>query len=246
MEGVESVGHLIEGGGCMSGELREHDEVEQSARGMYDTFIICTTGEDSDENLFHLLILCTGPLFDVRDSLREVAKRRVIGEGHEAAVQFSRSHELHTPRDEMVLEDSFVKLMKDVGGDGRKDVAVWEILPERLGDGTKPLLLERYLRVLITAESATDYLGDLSRITRLARLHCSSFIALYQTLRTPILHAACDQTLLWIICFISGEDGMNVSLAPIGTDHANTILSSNHHRVEHMPEALVKDLVRLQ
>ena len=42
----------------------------------------------------------------------------------------------------MVLKDALVELMEDVGRDAVEDIAVREVLPERVKDGLQALLLK--------------------------------------------------------------------------------------------------------
>ena len=92
--------------------------IKNSASCSYDFRVSCV-GNDSKEDLLHVLVLGSSPLGDERDPFLEVAKARVPGHCLETSVNlvFSIDECGGGPFDKVVLEHTLVQLMKDVGGE---------------------------------------------------------------------------------------------------------------------------------
>jgi len=79
-------------------------------------------------------MLCTCPLGDRGNSLLEVAKAWVMTDGLESGIHLLLPNNAQTPLYEVVMEDSFVKLMEDVRCDAGEDVSEGKVLPKRFID----------------------------------------------------------------------------------------------------------------
>jgi len=80
----------------------------------------------------------TCPLRNERDTILEVSEAWVSWHTTKACIYFFLASDLKTPIDEMIFEDSLMKLMENVGGKTGKYVGLWKICPERVIDWSNP------------------------------------------------------------------------------------------------------------
>ena len=73
-----------------------------------------------------------------RDTILEVSEAWVPWYTAKACVYFFLASNLKTPIDEMIFEDSLMKLMENVGGKTGKYVGMWKVHPERIIDWSNP------------------------------------------------------------------------------------------------------------
>ena len=78
-----------------------------------------------------------------------MAKAWVLTYGLKACIHFLLANYAQTPLHEVVVEDPFVELMKDVVGDAGKDVSEGKVLPKRFKDFTQTFLIE-LLRLFVS------------------------------------------------------------------------------------------------
>jgi hypothetical protein len=145
------------------------------------------------------------------------------------------------PFDEMVLKNSFVQLMEDVGCDSQEDVSMGKIGPEGGVDLPKALQIE--LDWIIAIFTALQSPSD--------RRFCSEGrLLIFPTLGppngafwTPILVACCNETLLWIVSNVCSQDGVYPSNFAIGARHQDTILTSGNKWPKKRPHGLMEESI---
>ena len=89
-----------------------------------------STNERTHEDVLQLFVISARPLFDFGDPILKMAQPRKIGHCAKAIIKGLLVGEHCTPFFEMVLEDTLVELMENVGRDAEKDVRVGEFRPE--------------------------------------------------------------------------------------------------------------------
>ena len=61
--------------------------------------------------------------------------------------------------------------------------------------------------------------------------------------QTPILIAACNKTLLWIVSNLCVKDGVDPLNFAIGTRHQDTVLTSSNKRPKKHPHGLMEESI---
>jgi hypothetical protein len=94
------------------------DKVHNSTSGS-NHLSVCSACNHPQEDLFHIFVFIPGPLRNQRYSFLEVAKGRVPCHALEAAIDFITSfvYCCCASTDEMILEDSFMELVMNIGGE---------------------------------------------------------------------------------------------------------------------------------
>jgi hypothetical protein len=87
-------------------------------------------------------MLVTSPLGDARDSVLEMLQARMPAHGFEASIELILANDVGAPRDKMILEDTLMKLVKDIRSDTREYIRVRQMLPERLVHSSKTVSFE--------------------------------------------------------------------------------------------------------
>ena len=90
------------------------------------------SNEKASENLQHLFMLMASPLWNKQNPVFEVLEAWVSWRTAELCVNLVSSSNLKTPTDKMIFEDTFVELMKNVGGKTNKDIGMWKVCPNGL------------------------------------------------------------------------------------------------------------------
>jgi len=93
------------------------DEVEDSASRLYN-FWVSRIGDDTKKHLLHVLVLGSSPLRNERYPFLEMTKAWVSGHRSKTLIDlvFPTNKGFGDPLDQVVLEDTLVELMKDIGG----------------------------------------------------------------------------------------------------------------------------------
>jgi len=116
---VPCIFKLSEGMVGMGLEVSVVYEVKDSTSCPYNLWVCCV-GDDTKEDLLHILILVSGPLRDKRYPLLEMVEAWVAGHRLETPVNlvFPTSESFGDPLDKVILENSLMKLVEDVRGEG--------------------------------------------------------------------------------------------------------------------------------
>lgn len=111
------------------------DEIKDSTGCLHNLWV-SGVGNHTKKHLLHVLMLISSPLGDEGYSFLEMAKTWVPGHRLETLVNFmfTAKDGFGDPLDQMILEDAFVGLVKDVRSEGGEDVAEGEIFPEWVND----------------------------------------------------------------------------------------------------------------
>jgi hypothetical protein len=131
--------------------------------------------------------------------------------------------------------------MENVGCDSQEYVSMGKIGPEGGVDLPKALQIELdwIIAIFTGLQSPPDGLfcpeGRLLIFPTLGPPN-SAF-------RTPILIAACNETLLWIVSNICGKDGVYPSNFAISARHQDTILTSRNKRPKKRPHGLMEESI---
>ena len=127
-------------------------EVEDGTSRL-DDFRVGCVGDNTEEDLFHILVLVSGPLRDKGNPFLEMAKAWVPSHCLKSSVDlvFSTCEGLGNPFDEVVFENPLMELMEDIGGEGGKDVAEGEVRPEWI-DRPKAIPAKRVWCIAICSE----------------------------------------------------------------------------------------------
>jgi hypothetical protein len=171
----------------------------------------------------------------------EMAKTLVLGHRLESRIDLRGSCDLGAPVHKMVLENSFVELVQDIRGNTYEDVGEWEIGPERVIDRTKTFIIEsRYAnpRRLLVKDVRCSPLIPQPRIE-----HLSTTIWWYTALRAMAFLAACNETLLRVICNVCCQDRVDATNPSICTDHLHAVFSWLDQRLQDLRHAVMKQPV---
>ena len=111
-------------------------EIEGGTSRLHN-FWVSRIGNDTKKDLLHVLVLISSPLGDEGYPFLEMTKAWVPGHCLETAINFALSTNecLSDPLDQVILEDTLVELMKDIGGEGCEDITEGEVFPKRI-DGS--------------------------------------------------------------------------------------------------------------
>ena len=115
------------------------DEIDDRDSCAKDCRLNCSD-QKTRKNPLHLLMLATCPWRNERDTILEVSEAWVSWHTAKACVYFFLTSDLKTPIDEMIFEDSLMKLMEKVGGKTGKYVGMWKVYPERIIDWSNPFI----------------------------------------------------------------------------------------------------------
>jgi hypothetical protein len=78
---------------------------------------------DAQNEARYLVVLLASNTIEIRDTIHEEANIMVRGKTAATGIDFCFAADLFQPRDE-VLDDSLIELVKNVRGDGAKDIGV--------------------------------------------------------------------------------------------------------------------------
>ena len=141
------------------------------------------------------------------------------------------------PLGDVVVEDTFVKLVEDIGGKTHEDIAVWEVPPERVNKAD-PLFCE--CRWFESLRNAVDQLKCLGRVSKRGKNTLAKILHRNETLWASVLHAAGDQALLRMVGNVGSKDGKNATHIPIGANHINALLPCFNHGSQNVPHAVME------
>jgi len=101
------------------------DEIHHSTKSL-DHLFVHSACDHSQESFFHIPVFVPCPLHKYQYSGLEVAKGRMLRHALEAAVDFITSSICCccAPTDEMVIEEAFMKLVVDIGGEALEYITV--------------------------------------------------------------------------------------------------------------------------
>ena len=127
-------------------------EIKDSTGCLYDFRVSCVCNYPK-KDLLHVLVFVSGPLGDKGYPFLEMAKTRVPSHRLETSVDlvFPIDECFGDPLNQVVLEDTLMELMKDIGGEGGEDITEGEIHPEWI-NGAQAVLGERLWRVTVCSK----------------------------------------------------------------------------------------------
>jgi len=237
MEDVQAILHGCESVVCLLLELCIVDEVKQRASDQEDV-VVRRTGQETNEDSFHLLMLHTCPLGDHGNALLEVANAWVMTDSLESGIHLLLPDNAQTPLYEVVVEDSFVKLMDDVRCDAGKDVGEGKVLPKRFIDFAQAFRFK--LSRLFVYLPPLQGLQHVEHIAVCAFLEITSTPQFNQTARALTLLVTTHQTLLWKVSNIGSKNWMDLMHTSVSANHVFPSTTSigqqmqdqGHHIVE--------------
>ena len=138
-------------------------EIKDSAGCLHNLWV-SGVGNHTEKHLLHVLMLVSSPLGDEGYAFLEMTKTWVPGHCLETPVDFTFTAKdgFGDPLDQMILEDAFVELVKDVGSEGGEDVTEGEIFPEWVND-SQAILCKVLWRVTICSE--VECLESVARVS---------------------------------------------------------------------------------
>jgi len=106
-------------------EMGIGDEIHHSMKSLDHPFIHSAYNH-FQESFFHIPVFVPCPLCKYRYSGLEVAKGRMLHHALEVVVDFIASsiYCCYAPTDEMVVEEAFMKLVVDIGGEALEYITV--------------------------------------------------------------------------------------------------------------------------
>jgi hypothetical protein len=99
-------------------------------------------GENSDDDAFHFFVLLSCPLRNGGNAFVKMPKALVIGHSFKPSVNFTFGSERRAPFDKVILKDTFMKLVENVGGYAREYVGMGEVGPKWVVNRPKAFVVE--------------------------------------------------------------------------------------------------------
>jgi len=168
-----------------------------------------------------------------------VAKAWVLTHGLEAGIHFLLADYTQTPLHEVVVEDSFMELVEDIGCDAGENVGEGKVFPKRIEDWAQIFLI-KLLQLFVSSHPPQGLQRRVNHAAACTFLDVATILRLNQTARATALFVATHKTLLRKISNIGSQDGMNSMHEAVSANHGLSLPTSinqwtqqkRHHIVE--------------